>query len=68
MRERRLFFSRSWVLLLGLVSFGCAALFLFWSTFPQGWRGVTRVVILIVIVLVIGGLVGPLITRALHRR
>jgi len=67
-RDSRVFFRHSWVLLLGLVAFGSAGLFLFWSTFPHGWRGLTRVAILIAIVLLIGGLVGPLITRALNRR
>ena len=67
-RDERVFFRHSWVLLLGLVCFGSAGLFLFWSTFPRGWAGFARAAILIAIVLLIGGLVGPLITRALNRR
>jgi tellurite resistance protein TehA-like permease len=56
------------VLLVGLVTFGTVALGLFWSTFPRGWRGVTRLGILLVAFVVIGGFVAPLITRALNRR
>jgi hypothetical protein len=41
---------------------------LFWSTFPRGWSGVLRGAILVVAMLVIGGLVAPMVTRALHRR
>jgi hypothetical protein len=67
-RDGRVFFRHSWVLLLGLITFGSAALFLFWSTFPRGWAGIARVAVLLAIVLVIGGLVAPLITRALNRR
>lgn len=67
-RDRRLMFGESWVLIVGLVTFGTVALGLFWSTFPRGWRGVTRLGILLVAFVVIGGFVAPLITRALNRR
>lgn len=67
-RDGRWLFRHGWVLITGLVTFGSAALFLFWSTFPSGWRGVARVVVLVVVVLLIGGLVAPLVTRALNRR
>ena len=67
-RDRRVFFGRSWVLLTGLVMFGAAAIGLFATTLPRGWRGVTRAAILVGLLLVIGGLIGPLVTRALHRR
>ena len=67
-RDGRWLFSHSWVLVTALVCFGAAAIGLFATTLPSGWRGVTRVAILLAVVLVIGGLIGPLVTRALHRR
>ncbi|MEM7516384.1 MAG: hypothetical protein AAF368_05630 [Planctomycetota bacterium] len=67
-RDRRLLFKDGWILLLGLVCFGAAGLGLFWSTFPRGWRGITRFAIVIVVVLLAGGLVAPIITRSLNRR
>ncbi len=67
-RDRRLLFSEGWVLLTGMIVFGAVALGLFWSTFPKGWRGLTRLGLLIVAFIVIGGVVAPLVTRALHRR
>lgn len=59
---------RGWVLALGLASFGTLALMLFWSTFPSGWRGLARAGILVGLLVLIGGLIAPLITRALTRR
>jgi hypothetical protein len=56
-----------WVLVAGLVSFGTAGLWLFQETFPRGWRGVGRFAVLIGIVALAGGVVGPMITRALMR-
>jgi hypothetical protein len=38
------------------------------ETFPKGWRGAGRAALLIVAVLLAGGIVGPLVTRALNRR
>ena len=67
-RDRRVFFGRSWVLICGLVMFGAAAVGLFATTLPRGWRGVTRAAVLLGLLLVIGGLVGPLVTRTLNRR
>jgi hypothetical protein len=67
-RDRRLLFSQGWVLIVGMVVFGAVALGLFWSTFPRGWRGLTRLGLLIVAFVVIGGIIAPLVTRALHRR
>jgi hypothetical protein len=67
-RDRRWMFSQSWVLICALISFGAVAIGLFASTLPRGWRGVTRIAILLVVVLVIGGVIAPLITRALNRR
>ena len=67
-RDLRVLARDGWVLVLGLVCFGAAGLGLFWNTFPQGWRGVGRFAALVLIVLLIGGLVGPMITRALMRK
>jgi hypothetical protein len=67
-RDLRLFFREAWILLAGLVVFGTSAVLLFWSTFPRGWSGVVRGAILVVVMIGIGGLVAPVVTRALHRR
>ena len=67
-RDGRLLFSQSWVLILGLVAFGAAALGLFYMTFPSGWGGVLRALVLLALLLVVGGFVAPLVTRALNRR
>lgn len=67
-RDLRLFFSQSWVLVLGLVMFGAAGIGLFASTFPRGERALVRVAILLVVMIVIGGVIGPLVTRALLKR
>jgi hypothetical protein len=63
-----LFHRDAWILLLGLACFGAAALGLFWQTFPSGWRGVARALVLLAILLLLGGVVGPLVSRALLRR
>ena len=67
-RDLRLFFSQSWVLVLGLVMFGAAGVGLFATTFPRGERALLRVAILVGVMIVIGGVIGPLVTRALNRR
>jgi hypothetical protein len=67
-RDLRLFFREAWILIAGLLVFGASAVLLFWSTFPRGWSGVLRGAILVLAMLVIGGLVAPLVTRALYRR
>ena len=67
-RDARLLFREGWILLVGLVVFGSAAVGLFWMTFPRGWAGVGRALVLLVVLLVLGGLVAPMITRALNRR
>lgn len=67
-RDLRLFFREAWILIAGLSIFGASAVLLFWSTFPRGWSGVVRAGVLVVAMLLIGGLVAPMVTRALHRR
>lgn len=66
-RDTRLFFREGWILLVGLLVFGGISLVLFWQTFPSGWRGITRAIGLILFVLLAGGIVGPMVTRALNR-
>ena len=67
-RDLRVLARDGWVLVVGLVCFGAVGAGLFWSTFPRGWAGVLRFVMLVVVVLVAGGLVAPMITRALNRK
>lgn len=67
-RDGRALHRHGIVLIIGLVSFGAAGLGLFWTTFPRGWDGITRAAILIVVLFVAGGLVAPVMTRALNRR
>jgi len=67
-RDLRLFFRQGWILALGLVVFGAVGLALFWSTFPRGPAGIVRFALLLGLVLLAGGLVAPIVTRALQRR
>jgi hypothetical protein len=67
-RDARLLFREGWILIVGLVVFGSAAVGLFYLTFPRGWPGVARAAVLLAVLLLLGGLVAPAITRALHRR
>jgi hypothetical protein len=67
-RDARLFFREGWILLLGLVVFGSAGAAFLWGGLPRGARGILRFALLVGIVLVVGGLVAPRITRALHRK
>jgi len=67
-RDLRLVFREGWILLFGLIAFGSAVLGMFWWSFPRGLSGVVRLVVVILIVLLAGGVVGPLVTRALNRR
>ena len=67
-RDGRIFFRDAWVLILGLVCFGAAGLGLFWFALPSGVTGVVRLVITIAVVLLAGGLIAPVMTRALNRR
>lgn len=67
-RDLRVLARDGWVLVIGLVLFGAAGFFLFYDSFPRGWRGLGRFGMLILLVLFAGGLAGPMITRALLRR
>jgi len=66
--DRRILMRHSWVLVTSLIVFGGASLWLFQDTLPGGWKGVGRLLGLVAILALAGGLVGPMITRALLSR
>ncbi len=66
-RDLRLFFSRSWVMILGMVTFGAAGIGFFIYALPRGAFGWLRFLLMLLTVLLAGGLVGPLVTRALTK-
>ena len=67
-RDARLLFREGWILVLGLACFGAIVAGLFWSTFPRGWAGIARLAVLVAVLVVLGGVVAPRITKALNRR
>lgn len=67
-RDTRLLFREGWILVLGMAIFGAIGALFLWGAMPRGWSGVARLVVLFVVVLLAGGLVAPLVTRALTRR
>ena len=67
-RDLRLFFREGWILIVGMAVFGGIALLTFWSVFPSGLSGVLRFAGLVLVVLLVGGVVGPIVTRALMRK
>jgi hypothetical protein len=67
-RDARVFFRDSGVLVAALLSFGSLGLFFLWSAMPRGWSGIARLGLLIGVVVLAGGLVAPIVTRALQRR
>jgi hypothetical protein len=66
-RDVRLLFREGWILILGLVVFGSVGAGFLWGAMPRGWGGLLRLALLVGLVLVLGGLVAPLVTRTLHR-
>lgn len=67
-RDLRVLARDGWVLVIGLVCFGAAGLAFLFDAMPSGWSGVLRFAGLIAILLLAGGFVGPLITRAVMRK
>ncbi|MDA1264381.1 MAG: hypothetical protein O2816_04805 [Planctomycetota bacterium] len=67
-RDLRVLARDGWVLVIGLVLFGGAGFFLFYDSFPRGWRGIGRFGFLVALILLAGGIVGPMVTRALIRK
>ena len=67
-RDARLLFREGWILIVGLVVFGSVGLGFLWGAMPRGAGGVLRFALLIGVVAVLGGVVAPLITKALNRR
>ena len=67
-KARRLFYDEGWVLLIGLIAFGAAALGLFWMVLPSGPAGFLRLAAMAGVLLLCGGLIGPLVTRAIRKR
>lgn len=65
-RDLRLFFREGWILMVGLLVFGSVGGAFLWGALPRGWQGVTRFVVMIIVLLFVGGLLAPAITRALH--
>lgn len=66
-RDRRLLAGGGWVLVIGMVSFGSVALMLWRDTFPKGIGPYLRLGGLLAVILLVGGFVAPMITRALTR-
>ena len=66
--DRRILFREGWMLVLCLVCFGAAAAGLFWWSAPAGVAGWIRLAASVVVVLLAGGIVAPLVTRAIYRR
>ena len=67
-RDARLLFREGWILALGLVLFGGFGAFFVLDALPRGWRGAAQLALLLVLVVLVGGVAAPRITRALMRR
>jgi len=67
-RDGRLLFRDGWMLILFLVCFGAAAGGIFWWSAPRGGAGWIRFGVAVLLVLVAGGIVAPIVTRAIYRR
>ena len=66
--DQRLLVRHSWVLISALILFGGASLWLFHDTLPGGWRGAGRLLGLVAAMALAGGVVGPMVTRAILSR
>lgn len=67
-RDARLLFREGWILVAGLVVFGSVGLAFLWGAMPRGPGGLLRLALLLGLVAALGGIVAPLVTRALNRR
>jgi len=67
-RDARLFFREGWILLVGLAVFGSIGGAFVLGAMPKGWGGVLRLGGLVLVLVLLGGVVAPMVTRALHRR
>jgi hypothetical protein len=65
-RDLRLLFREGWMLAFLLVAFGTVGGLFLIGAAPQGWPGVLRLLGLLVVVALAGGVAGPIITRALR--
>jgi len=67
-RDVRLFFREGWILLCGLVIFGAIGGTFVWGGLPEGWEGILKLLLALVLLVVAGGVAGPTITRTLGRK
>ena len=67
-KDGRWMFHDGWILLLALVCFGAAGIGLFVWSAPSGGGGWLRFAAMLAILVVVGGIVAPLVTRTLRRR
>jgi hypothetical protein len=67
-RDGRLLFRDGWMLVLFMICFGAAAAGIFWWSAPRGAAGWIRFGVALGTVLLAGGIVAPIVTRALYRR
>ena len=67
-RDLRVLARDGWVLLTGLVCFGAVAIGLFRYSLPRDGAGLWTLALLVGSLILVSGLVGPLITKALMRR
>lgn len=67
-RDLRLFFREGWILALCLLVFGTLGAMFLAGAMPRGAGGLVRFALLIGLLVLAAGVVGPLITRALTRR
>ena len=65
-RDLRLLFREGWILIAGLVAFGSVGVAFLWGAMPRGLAGLGRLAALVAVVLLVGGVVGPIVSRALQ--
>lgn len=67
-RDVRLFFREGWILLSGLGIFGVLGGLFVWGGLPRGLGGLVKLGLGLLVIVVAGGIAGPLVTRSLARR